>query len=143
MGGENQADRFGFGAERVGLRAEMDFIVGGQIDPETSLLETSIVEAPRFDDMRDRETIDSELRLLAAARRSIREHGIEPFNQVDELLDERLAHSDRAGEDSAVENVAPARSAHSTQRMCDSCTSCVNSSKGGDRMVTRHSARAT
>ena len=80
----------------------MDFIVGGQIDPETSLLETSIVEAPRFDDMRDRETIDSELRLLAAVR-SIREHVIEPSNQVDELLGDRLAHSDRAGEDVAVD----------------------------------------
>ncbi len=39
--------------------------------------------------MRDRETIDSELRLLAAVRRSIREHGGEPSRrQVDELLDE-------------------------------------------------------
>jgi len=43
--------------------------------------------------MRDRETIDSELRLLAAARRSIREHGGEPSSrQIDELLDERLGH---------------------------------------------------
>jgi hypothetical protein len=42
---------------------------------------------------RDREIIDSELRLLAAVRRSIREHGGEPSSrQVDELLDERLAH---------------------------------------------------
>jgi hypothetical protein len=40
---------------------------------------------------RDRETIDSELRLLAAVRRSIREHGGKPSSgQVDELLDERL-----------------------------------------------------
>jgi len=40
--------------------------------------------------VRDRETIDSELRLLAAVRRSIREHGGEPSSrQVDELLDER------------------------------------------------------
>jgi hypothetical protein len=39
----------------------------------------------------DRETIDSELRLLAAVRWSIREHGGEPSSrQVDELLDERL-----------------------------------------------------
>jgi hypothetical protein len=38
---------------------------------------------------RDRETIDSELRLLAAVRCSIREHGGEPSSrQVDELLDE-------------------------------------------------------
>jgi hypothetical protein len=40
--------------------------------------------------MRDRETIDSELRLLAAVRRSIREHGGEPSSrQVDRLVDER------------------------------------------------------
>jgi len=38
--------------------------------------------------------IDSELRLLAAVRWSIREHGGEPSScQIDELLDERLAHS--------------------------------------------------
>jgi hypothetical protein len=43
--------------------------------------------------MRDLDTIDSELRLLAAVRWSIREHGGEPSSrQVDELLDERLAH---------------------------------------------------
>jgi len=40
---------------------------------------------PTFD------AIDSELRLLAAVRWSIREHGGEPSSrQVDELLDERL-----------------------------------------------------
>jgi hypothetical protein len=40
--------------------------------------------------MRDPETIDSELRLLATVRWSIREHGSEPSSrQVDELLDER------------------------------------------------------
>jgi hypothetical protein len=40
--------------------------------------------------MRDLETIDSELRFLAAVRRSIREHGGEPSSHlVDELLDER------------------------------------------------------
>jgi hypothetical protein len=39
------------------------------------------------DRMRDLEVIDSELRLLAAVRRSIREHGGEPSSrQVDELL---------------------------------------------------------
>jgi hypothetical protein len=54
--------------------------------------------------MRDRETIDSELRLLAAVRRSIREHGGEPSSrQVDELLDERLTHRGWAGEDAAVD----------------------------------------
>jgi hypothetical protein len=40
--------------------------------------------------MRDRDTIDAELRLLAAVRRSIREQGGEPSSrQVDELRDER------------------------------------------------------
>ena len=55
--------------------------------------------------MRDREVIDSELRLVAAVRRSIREHGGEPSSrQVDELLDERLTHR-RLGEDAAVDTV--------------------------------------
>ena len=40
--------------------------------------------------MRDREIIDAELRLLAAVRWSIREHGGElGSRQVDELLDTR------------------------------------------------------
>jgi hypothetical protein len=40
--------------------------------------------------MRDRETIDSELRLLAVVRRSICAHGGDPSTrQVDELRDER------------------------------------------------------
>jgi hypothetical protein len=40
--------------------------------------------------MRHLDTIDSELRLLATVRRSIREHGGEPSSrQVDEVLDER------------------------------------------------------
>ena len=52
----------------------------------------------RFGTMRDLDTIDSELRLLVAVRWSIREHGGEPSSrQVDELLDERLAHRGRAG----------------------------------------------
>jgi hypothetical protein len=56
-----------------------------------------------FGDMRDREIIDSELRLLAAVRRSIREHGGEPSSrQVDELLDD-LTHRGWAGEDAAVD----------------------------------------
>jgi hypothetical protein len=55
-------------------------------------------------DVRDLEVIDSELRLLAAVRRSIREHGGEPSSgHVDELLDERLAHCGRVGEDAAVD----------------------------------------
>ena len=53
--------------------------------------------------MRDLDAIDSGLRLLAAVRWSIREHGGEPSSrQVDELLDERLTHRGRAGEDAAV-----------------------------------------
>jgi hypothetical protein len=41
--------------------------------------------------MRGRETIDSELPLLAAVRCSIREHGGEPSSrQIDKLLDETL-----------------------------------------------------
>lgn len=44
--------------------------------------------------MRDRETIDSELRRIAMGRRSIREQGGQPSSrEVDELLDELLAHS--------------------------------------------------
>ena len=40
--------------------------------------------------MRDRDTVDAELRLLAAVRAAIREQGGEPSSrQVDELLDER------------------------------------------------------
>lgn len=57
-----------------------------------------------FGRMRDRETIDSELRFLAAVRWSIREHGGEPSSrQVNELVDERLAHLRGASEDVAVD----------------------------------------
>lgn len=43
--------------------------------------------------MRDRETIDSELRRVAAELRSIRQRGGQPSSQqVDALLDERLGH---------------------------------------------------
>jgi hypothetical protein len=46
--------------------------------------------------MRDLDTIDSELRLLAAVRWSMSEHGGElSSRQVDELDDERLAHHGR------------------------------------------------
>jgi hypothetical protein len=45
--------------------------------------------------------------LLAAVRWSIREHGGEPSSrQVDELLDERLAHRGRSREDTAVDTPA-------------------------------------
>jgi hypothetical protein len=54
--------------------------------------------------MRDIETIDPDLRLIAAVRRSVREDGGEPSSrQVDELLDERLSRGGRAGEDAAVD----------------------------------------
>jgi hypothetical protein len=57
--------------------------------------------------MRDRKVIDAELRLLAAVRRSIREHGGEPSSrQVDELLDKRLVLSGA----SDVAQVRPTRS---------------------------------
>jgi hypothetical protein len=40
--------------------------------------------------MRDLDSVDFELRLLAAVRRTIRENGGQPSShQVDELLDER------------------------------------------------------
>lgn len=43
--------------------------------------------------MRDRDTIDSELRHIAELRRSMRDHGGElSSRQIDELLDERLGH---------------------------------------------------
>jgi hypothetical protein len=54
--------------------------------------------------MRDRETIDSELRLIALRRQSIRAQGGEPSSQrVDELLDERLAHRARTSETDVIE----------------------------------------
>jgi len=59
---------------------------------------------PYAQGMRDRETIDSELRLLAARRRSIREHGDEPSSrQIDKLLDERLGHRAEASATEAGE----------------------------------------
>jgi hypothetical protein len=46
--------------------------------------------------MRDLDTIDAELRLLAAVRWSIREHGGEPSSGlINELLDERNKLTDR------------------------------------------------
>jgi Protein of unknown function (DUF732) len=53
--------------------------------------------------MRDRETIDSELRRLAA-RRSLHEPGSElSSRRIDELLDERLGHRPAAPETAAVD----------------------------------------
>ena len=104
-------------------------------EDETSLMETSIVERHASTTCATGRLSTPRLRLLAAVRRSIREHGIEPSNQVDELLDDRLAHSDR-----------PARTWQSTLSAGPQCTfhpknarfqhTWVNSPKGGDRMVT-------
>ena len=55
--------------------------------------------------MRGIETIDSELRLLAALRRAARERGgpLPSTAPMDGLLNERLAHRGRAGEEAAVD----------------------------------------
>jgi hypothetical protein len=43
------------------------------------------------------------LRPIAAVRRTIRDHGGEPsIRHIDELLDERLSHRGRTGEDAAA-----------------------------------------
>ena len=53
--------------------------------------------------MRDRETIDQELRLIALGRQSMREQGGRPSSrEVDALLDERLGHRAEASETGAV-----------------------------------------
>ena len=65
---------------------------------------TAEAETSRIADVRDRETIDSELRLLAAVRRVCRDHGGPgaTIGPVDELLDERLAHRCRTNENPAT-----------------------------------------
>jgi hypothetical protein len=63
--------------------------------------------------MRDRETIDAELRLIALRRQSIRENGGQPSSQqVDELLDERLGHRPAA----SATKAAPASTGGVTPR---------------------------
>jgi hypothetical protein len=63
--------------------------------------------------MRDLDAIDSELRLLAAVHRSIRDHGGEPSSrQVYELLDERLVHLRGAIEDGATFHPKNVKSLH-------------------------------
>jgi len=53
--------------------------------------------------MRDRETIDSELRRIALGHRSVRERGGRPSSrEADELLDELLAHRPGASRTTAV-----------------------------------------
>ena len=72
-------------------------------------------------DMRDLDTIDSELRLLVAVRWSIREHAGEPSSrQVDELLDERFSAPSRGyrGRGRGSRHVASGPAVpHSTQRV--------------------------
>jgi Protein of unknown function (DUF732) len=64
-------------------------------------------ETRRLTDMRDREAIDSELRLIAERRQSIREQGGQPsWRQVDELLDERLGHLVQSAQPSETGPVA-------------------------------------
>ena len=55
--------------------------------------------------MRDFETIDSELRLVAALRRAAPERGgpLPSIDVADALLDERLAHRGRTSKHATVE----------------------------------------
>jgi len=86
--------------------------------------------------MRDRETIDSELRLLAAKRRSIREQGGQlSCRQADELLDERLAHRAEVCETEAVEACETEVVAGNRSR-CDE-TGAVTPSPGARKSVLR------
>lgn len=65
--------------------------------------------------MRDRETIDAELRRIALARRSIHRQGGQPSSrEVDELLDELLAHS--AGQAVRDQATSPETAAAATSR---------------------------
>lgn len=58
--------------------------------------------------MRDRDTIDAELRRLSTLRRSIRERGGElPSRQLDALLDERLGHPPEVSGTEAVDGWPP------------------------------------
>jgi hypothetical protein len=70
-------------------------------------------DAIRLADMRDRETIDSELRRIALGRRSIREQGGQPsIREVDDLLDERLGHRPQAPATQVVADPSPQRTTH-------------------------------
>jgi hypothetical protein len=64
----------------------------------------NVVATFRLIDMRDRETIDSELRLIALRRQAVREQGGQlSSRELDALLDERLGHPVEAAETEAVE----------------------------------------
>jgi len=69
--------------------------------------------------MRDRETIDSELRRIANVRRSIREQGGQPScRQADELLDERLGYRAEVSATPSVQACENEVGAH-TWSQCD------------------------
>jgi hypothetical protein len=55
--------------------------------------------------VRDRETVDSELRLVDDVRRAVRYEGrpMPITAPMDELLDQRLAHPGWSGQDAAVD----------------------------------------
>lgn len=66
--------------------------------------------------MRDRETIDAELRLIASARRSMSGQGGQPSShQVDKLLDERLGHHPEENRVVARTRRNPVKTDHSTR----------------------------
>jgi hypothetical protein len=68
--------------------------------------------------MRDRDTIDSELRRLAELRRSIRQHGGElSTRQIDDLLDERLGHIPEASRPSSASTTGRSAAAGLVERM--------------------------
>jgi hypothetical protein len=68
--------------------------------------------------MRDRDTIDSELRRLAELRRSIRQHGGElSTRQIDDLLDERLGHFPEASKPSSAPTTGHRAAAGLVERM--------------------------
>jgi Protein of unknown function (DUF732) len=63
--------------------------------------------------MRDRETIDAELRRIALARQATPEQGGKPsYRQFDELLDERLGHLAGPSETEALEALDAELAAH-------------------------------
>lgn len=84
--------------------------------------------------MRDRETIDSELRRIALGRRSARERGGQPLSrEVDELLDELLAHS-------AGAPPAPAANASPTEVVADTRANGIGSARLRGKGVPRRLA---
>jgi len=73
--------------------------------------------------MRDLDTVDSELRLLAAVRRSIREHVGEPSSrQVDNSSMSAWRNFAGPARSSRSTHSPPGAVPHSTQEMCESYT---------------------